>query len=214
MPLTPPKQENVKLACEIAWKTLQSSDLGLVCERTGAAPAGEGALTVRFLNETYRVDRAGQSITGPGGETVTGRMVALILHYLTQGDGMALTGKEIGFPQVPGAGFYEGPFRGRIVSRIVRRFGADPSLLLKCGMDLGGRKASYGDAAMTFDLFPYVPATLIVWRGDEEFSANANVVFDACIGNYLTVEDVVIGCEELVNRLSKAASAVSGETRK
>lgn len=214
MPLVPPKQENVALACELGWKALRAMRVSDVRARTGAVADGDDVLTLRFLRETYRVGQAQERLTGPDGQAPSGRMVALILHYLTQGDGTAITGKEIGFPQIPGAQFYEGPFRGRIVSRIVRKFGSDPSLLLKCGMDLGGRRADYGDAAMTFDLFPHVPVTLIVWRGDEELSANANVVFDACIGNYLTVEDVVIGCEELLNRLSKASSVLSGETRK
>ncbi|NOZ21566.1 MAG: DUF3786 domain-containing protein [Planctomycetes bacterium] len=208
MPQPPKKQENIKLASELAWQDFAGRGLRQVVTNTGAEPAGDEAVSVRFLNETYAVRRTEQRVVAEDGEPASDRMAALILHYLTHGDGTPRTGREIGFAQVPGAKFYEGPFRGRIVSRIIRMFGGDPSLLLKCGMDLGGRKAKYGDAAMTFPAFPEVPVTIVVWRGDDEFPANANFVFDASIGNYLSVEDVVVVCEEIINRLSRAASSI------
>ena len=210
----PKKQENVKLASELAWREFAGKDLGQVVANTSAESVDGESVSLRFLKETYVIRPAEQKVTAENGEPASDRMAALILHYLTQGDGTAPTGKEVGFAQVPGASFYEGPFRARIVSRIIRTFGGDPSLLLKCGMDLGGRKAEYGDASMTFGAFPEVPVTIIVWRGDDEFPANANFVFDASIANYLSVEDVVVTCEEIVNRLSKAVSSMSGEEKK
>ncbi|MEW6356376.1 MAG: DUF3786 domain-containing protein [Planctomycetota bacterium] len=211
----PRKQENVKLASDLARQDFAGKDLRDAAAKTGAELQGDGSLSVRFLNETYVVRCAKKrEVVKENGEPAGDRMAALVLHYLTRGDGTPPTGKEIGFAQIPGAGFYEGPFRKRIVSRVSRKFGGDPSLLLKCGLDLGGRKAKYGDAAMTFDVFPRVAVAIVVWRGDNEFPANANFVFDASIANYLAVEDVVVACEEIVNRLSKAASSMSGESKK
>ena len=207
MVLPPAKQENIKLAVDLAWEEFRARG-------PGVKAAGEGPVCVRFLTETYRVDRKQGTILDEWGRPAPNRLATLLLHYLTRGDGAPLTRQEIGFAQIPGGGFYEGPFHARIVSRIIHKFGKDPSLLLKCGLDLGGRRADYGDAAMTFSLFPEVPVVIVVWRGDEEFPASANFVFDASIGNYLAVEDVVVACEELVNRLSKAAADLAGESKR
>ena len=55
---------------------------------------------------------------------------------------------------------------------------------------------------------------MIVWRGDDEFPPNANVLFDATVANYLPIEDVVIACEEVVNRLTKAKADLLGKNGK
>lgn len=209
----PPKQDNVRLACELAWKGFAGKDLRRAATCAQARLGDDGQLSLTVLGETYVADRGRQKVLRPDGGAAPDRMAALILHYLTRADGTPAAGREVGFSQIPGGSFYEGPFRKRIVSRIVRRFGGDPPLLLKCGMDLGGRVVRYGDAAMAFAAFPAVPVTIVLWRGDDEFPANANFVFDASVADYLSVEDVVVTCEELVNRLCKAASLVSGEVK-
>jgi len=48
-----------------------------------------------------------------------------------------------------------------------------------------------------------VPIGLVLWRGDEEFTPEGNVLFDASITGYLPVEDIVILAETVVWKLIK-----------
>lgn len=166
----------------------------------GVELAGE-CFRLSFLSEPLTVDVAQRRVL-TGGNEAPARIGVLALHYLVTADGTPATGKLAGFAELPGGAAYLGPFNGRVVDRIARKFGNNPTAFLKCGMDLGGRRADVGDASMVFPLFPRVPVTVAVWRGDEELPPGASVSFDRNISHYLSTEDVVVGCEELVNRLS------------
>jgi hypothetical protein len=68
---------------------------------------------------------------------------------------------------------------------------------------MGGDKANYGDTAVTVNVFPRVPLTLVLWRGDDEFGPEGNILFDSTISDYLPVEDIIVVSESLVRRLIK-----------
>ncbi|GAI27680.1 unnamed protein product, partial [marine sediment metagenome] len=68
---------------------------------------------------------------------------------------------------------------------------------------LGSHKADYGDVAVTINAFNYVPITLVLWRGDEEFNPEGNILFDSTISDYLPTEDINILCETISWKLVK-----------
>jgi hypothetical protein len=45
---------------------------------------------------------------------------------------------------------------------------------------------------------------LVLWKGDEEFPPEGNILFDSSITGYLPVEDIVILAETVVWKLIKA----------
>ena len=55
--------------------------------------------------------------------------------------------------------------------------------------------------------FPRVPITLVLWRGDDEFPPDGNILFDRSISDYLTTEDVNVLCETIAWTLVKSARA-------
>lgn len=56
---------------------------------------------------------------------------------------------------------------------------------------MGGKKLSTGDVG--YELYPFaeIPMRVLFWEGDEEFSAQANVLFDRSATDYIHVESVV-----------------------
>ena len=66
---------------------------------------------------------------------------------------------------------------------------------------LGGQPADYGDVAVTVSGFPRVPVTVVLWRGDEEFPPDGNMLFDGSVMDYLCTEDVNVLSESLAHRL-------------
>ena len=49
---------------------------------------------------------------------------------------------------------------------------------------LGALPLETGNAAYCFYPLPYAPVQLILWEGDDEFPAEANILFDATVGDY------------------------------
>jgi hypothetical protein len=63
----------------------------------------------------------------------------------------------------------------------------------------GGLPLELADAAFAFQALPRLALAVLVWAGDEEFPAQASVVFDAAAGHYLPAEDLA-GLGELLAR--------------
>jgi len=129
----------------------------------------------------------------------------LILHYLLQTTGEALTGKNIDFRQVPEGSFYWSAFVSRAKKPLLETFGSDLELYLQVAAQMGGEPQAMGDAAARFLAFPLVPVTHVLWRGDEEFPPEANILFDETIARHLPTEDIAALAGASVYRLMGAA---------
>jgi hypothetical protein len=202
----PPDHKHLADALILGWQELARKDNATLPRLASVEPGADG-FRVLFLSDVLKVDPVNRSVHEAAGEAPA-RIAVLVLHYLVTADGAAETGKLAGFAELPGGAAYLGPFNGRVVDRVARKFGNDPTSFLKCGMELGGRRTDLGDAGMVFRVFPRVPVTVAVWRGDEELPPGASVSFDRNVSHYLSTEDVVVACEELVNRLSKIKQAL------
>ncbi|MBA7672825.1 hypothetical protein ES703_81012 [subsurface metagenome] len=127
----------------------------------------------------------------------------LILHYLTQAKGTPLANKMIAYQELPGGNHYLPTFSKRAIKPLVGRFGQEPHRLVSAAEKLSGYRVDYGDAAVTINAFSRIPVTLVLWRGDEEFPPQGNIVFDASIYDYLSTEDINVLCEIITWRLVK-----------
>lgn len=88
-------------------------------------------------------------------------------------------------------------------------FGEDPEALVSAGGRLQGTKRSKGNASVELLLFPKVPVTVIVWRGDEEVPASSTILFDRSIGGIFPTEDVAVAGSFIVEKLISAKSETS-----
>ncbi len=206
MGIFPPNHKPLADALALGWQELGRKAPEAVAWQAGVVFA-DGAFRLRFLADDLSVDTANRRVLA-GEADAPVRIAVLALHYLGAADGAPESGIPAGFAELAGGASYLGPFNGRVVDRIARKFGNQPEAFLKCGMDLGGRKADIGDAGMVFPVFPRVPVTVALWRGDDELPPGASVSFDRNISHYLSTEDVVVACEELAGRLSRAKQAL------
>jgi len=101
------------------------------------------------------------------------------------------------FRELPEGANYFPTFSKRAIKPLVDYFGKDPEQLIDIAQKLGGHKANYGDVAVTINAFSYVPITLVLWRGDEEFAPAGSVLFDSTISDYLSTEDINVLCETI-----------------
>ena len=68
-------------------------------------------------------------------------------------------------------------------------FGQNAEGLVEASKVLNGKKVAPGDAAFEFMILPKVPLQVILWAGDDEFPAEANILFDQTIGDLMSPED-------------------------
>jgi len=200
-----PAQHNVERALELAWESVARLSLENACPRAGAKFLGEGRAAVRMLGVDYTIDVSARGVVDAAGQPAKPKRQVLMLHYLLTADGCEPAGREVGFDGVGGASTYIGPFRERVVNRLVSALGAEPQLLIERGGRLDGEVVGYGDAAMRFPVLPRVPITAILWRGDDELPPSGQILFDAGITGYLPLEDIVVASEMLVGELSRSA---------
>ncbi|MBI2860984.1 MAG: DUF3786 domain-containing protein [Chloroflexi bacterium] len=178
-------------------------DIERQCARSGTEYEASGkAVTVKYLNQIYRVTLDPVDVISPSG---TGEVPLkdriLILHYLAGARGTPLSNTLITYKELPQGTDYFPTFRKRTISPLVNNFGDKPERLLEAATIFGGRRAEFGDISVTIDAFSRVPITLVLWRGDDEFPAEGNVMFDVAISDYLPVEDITILCETIAWRL-------------
>lgn len=207
--LSLPPQFGSHLAYQMAFQRLaEVGDLESVCRKSGAECSIAGTnrvITVQYLNRLC-------SVTLPGGEVsqqdsaepVPLRDSILILHYLFTARGTPLSGKLVTFRELPDGAVYHPTFTKRTIQPLVKNFGADPGSLLEAAAEIGGRKADFGDTGVVIDAFKMVPVTIAMWRGDDEFPPQGNVLFDSSISDYLPTEDVTILSEIITWRLVRA----------
>ncbi len=184
-------------------------DIEQQCRNSGAqyVPA-RNVITIEYLNRQYQIALPDAEISlADSGEEVPIRDRILILHYFARAKGTPLSGKLITYKELTEGINYFPTFRKRAIKPIVDHFGKEPGKLLDIAGILGGRKADYGDMAVTVNAFSRVPITFVLWKGDEDFAPEGNIMFDSTISDYLPTEDITVLSETIAWRLVKLLRA-------
>ncbi len=189
-----------KLACE---RLASIDNIEKQCRNSGAQYIrAEKSVVINYLNETYHISITDGNVLFTGDESeVPMRDKILILHYFIHAKGTPLTNTIITFKELVDGFIYYPTFYKRAIQPIISQFGKEPHRLLEVAEMLGGRKADYGDIAVTIDAFKHVPITPILWRGDEEFAPEGNIMFDSTISDYLPTEDITVLSEVIAWKL-------------
>ena len=198
-----PRIDDYKTARQMAIERLVTESFDTIIQRTGFESVADDKVRVPFLNRAYRIgfpeltfqDEEDSQKEVPIQEQI------LILHYMLSPAPSPLTGNWISYREIPGASFYYSSFVKRAIDPLKKVFGQNIDDFMRAGDILGGESIDTGDAGYEFRLFPNIPVRLILWAGDEEFPAEANMVFDENIGSMLSSEDIAWLAGMLVYRL-------------
>ena len=129
----------------------------------------------------------------------------LLLHYLLTADGTPVAARWIAFRNLPGGLGYDAAFQNRASRRLSHAFGRDRASFEAAARALGGERLSFGDTSFLFRVLPRVWLSVVLYLADDEFPANANVLFDAVVDRYLPTEDLAVVGGMLAGRLIRAA---------
>ena len=207
-----PNQRNYEYAYELAYKLaceqlVRIDDIEQQCLRRGAqykVTDSQAIIILEYLNQSYQITFPDIDISLiDSGEKVPIKDKLLILHYLTTAKGTAFANKPITFKELPEGPNYFPTFSKRAIEPLLNHFGKEPQRLIDAAEKLGGRKVDYGDLAITIDAFAYVPITIVLWQGDNEFEPSGSIIFDATISDYLPTYDITVLCEAITWKLVK-----------
>lgn len=152
-------------------------------------------LSVKFLADEYSVDSENMKLISLSCNVPAKDFPAiLILHYLAKKlKGLPqLTGEWLDFRELSGIEGYYPAFRKRSIEPIIRKYGSNPQGLLEVFDRLPGKRVDQADIGIILEAFQQVPVMILMWRADEEFGAEANVLFDKSITRIFCTEDIVV----------------------
>jgi len=186
-------------ALELAIEELSGRNPDLLASYAGAQPQGKGAggdgFSLTFLNREVLVTWPRMNMNyRDTGEELPVQQKVLLAHYLRgawETSGAPLSGRWIAYQEIPDGRFYLDAFLKRAKKPLVQGFGDRPELLRDlAGRVYGAKDFDHGDVSVVIQAFPLVPLALILWKGDDEFPPEGNILFDGNITGLLSAEDI------------------------
>jgi len=157
--------------------------------------AGDKKFSLLFLADEYEINLEKEKVLSLSADSeAPGHISVLILHFLLRKlKGLPLIkNKWISFKDLAGGLIYYPVFKKRAIDFVVRKYGENPKALFELIGRFDAVKAEFADTSIIIEVFTGVPVLISLWRGDEEFGAEANILFDKSIENIFCTEDVVV----------------------
>lgn len=183
-------------ALRLAKADLEKKDPERIAEDTGALfeadPEDRAMLFLDFLNRKVAITWPYLDVSFKDfEEPVPIQQQILLLHYLNATCGLRVKGEWISFQEVPDGRFYLDAFLRRAKIPMLKSFGGRPELLPRLAEEIyGARHLDLGDVSVLVQALPTIPVALILWRGDDEFAPEGNILFDRSISEALPAEDI------------------------
>ncbi len=202
-----PRIDDYINARKLALEELSRIPFEVIVERSGFESPSENTFQIPFLDRIYLVSYPqfefnDQSVSE---KEIPIQEQVLILHYMMAPAMPSPTNHWIAYREIPGAAFYFGAFVKRAVDPLKKVFGENLAGFTRTAQKLHPQEIENGDAGFEFRVLPAVPLQLILWAADDEFPAEANILFDKNIGQILSPEDVAWLAGMVVYRLMALA---------
>lgn len=181
------------------WDALRDRDPGDVVRKTLARSA-PGGFFLEFLGRNLRVDvgKRGLFEAGEGGDRPLDRplLELVVLVYLLFAGDAVERDDVVGFRDLREGHFFRGP-HVLPTARLAKRFGSDLDEFRTAVAALNGQPMEMADAAAKLRPLPKIPLYFLLWEGDDEFPAEASVLFDRSIEDHFSA-DAIWGLVNLV----------------
>jgi len=187
---------------------LRAIDRAVIADRSGAEIDRDGNLRVEFLRREYVIDRVEWTIKRAGDDVPPPSLIqSLILMYLYTSDGTPPIDRWVGFRELPNGLFYAQAFQGYTGAALIRDLNGDVERFKQASENLQGAALSIGDAGYAFQVLPRLKLAVSMWAGDDEFPAQAQVLFEETAPHYLITDGLAIVGSLLIGQIVKAGRA-------
>ncbi len=126
-----------------------------------------------------------------------------IIYYLLNYKDIQITKEWISEKDIPGGvTFFRGPHEIP-TDFISKKYKNNIKAFRKKCIELGGIEIDMADAAYKFDIVPQIPVVVLYWEGDDDFPAEAKILYDRTIINHLTLDIVFSLAVEVCARIGE-----------
>lgn len=188
------------------WQALTQADPAMLCRGNRCRYLPESAVYgVTLWGIDYRIDCRQRQIACAG-PVIHPYFTVFIVSYLLLDRDIRPTGEWISEKDFPGgATFFRGPHL-LPTAAIGECHGNDlDSFAARC-RDLGGTELAMADRAFSLAIAPEIPVAALYWRGDDDFPAEAKILYDRSLLGALALDVVyslgVTICHRLAERQS------------
>lgn len=175
----------------ILFDDLLKADPAEVCSRTHADFDSEtGVYTLEFWGKAVAVDPGGKKVGLVEGEFSQAWTYAplVAVHFLLSAKKRAVSGQWVSEKDITGgSAFFRGPHT-LPAHDIAARFKRDLVGFSNRCRENHGQPLEMADAAFAFEPLQSIPVAVLLWLGDEEFPAEARLLFDRTIEAHLPLD--------------------------
>ena len=164
----------------------------------------EEAQYIVYFHQRYRIDQRAGMLTleeEPERELPFNAVMTIYHLFYYAKPEAKVSGRFVPFREVKRAAPFDAAFKRNVLDAAARTFDGHLAELHRACQALGGRPLKQGDAGYEILAFDCMPLQFVFWDGDDEFPAQANILFDADITDFLHEETVVCVGDELFRRL-------------
>lgn len=201
--------DNYIKLCEVWREKFLTWDHEAAMRNVGLADGvHEDYLELDFYGVPFRIDRHTGVIsdtTDPGQVQSFNTQMCIyhLLYYAVEKP--QLSGEWVAFRDIPTAGVFDGAYQSTILKPFAEVFSGKADRLKAAGEKLGFLPLTYGDVSFQAEAFRGLPLRIIFWDGDDEYPAQANMLFDRNITQFTHPETVVCLAGQFASRLIGAA---------
>ena len=167
--------------------------------------ADEEFLYIIYFSKRFRIDRKNGFITEDGKSPGFDPVMNIYNTFYYSAAHPVASGNLVAFRQVKRVYPFEAAYRRTIISRLQELFAGKTEELRKACEVLGGTLLPQGDVGYVLPVFPFLNIAVLFWDKDEEFEAQANMLFDSEITEFMHEENVVCVAADAVYYLTLAA---------
>lgn len=155
---------------------------------------------LNYCRNTYQVSYPGGEVRQDSSNSVTVEERVLFLQYLVWSRGILPRREWVSFLELPGGEMHYAPFQRETFVPLVNKYGTKTDEFIKRG-NIYGEAMPAGDAAFIIPVFPCIEMAIILWEGDAEYPARANVLFDVNSSCHLPTASLYVLGIEVVKRI-------------
>ncbi len=128
-----------------------------------------------------------------------------VIYYLLNYKDIKITKEWISEKDIPGGvTFFRGPHE--IPTNLIsKRYNNNIKAFSDRCIELGGVKLDMADGAYRFDIVPNIPVAVLYWAGDDDFPAEAKILYDRTIIDHLTLDIVFSLAVEVCTRIGETS---------
>ncbi len=169
---------------------------------------------VTFFTEKYKIRYPQFSILPEGRIdpviSVYSNMYAkiLLLRYLTEGTFQIMSENMMPFRYLPWGDTYDRQFRERCVDRLAAVYARDPDGFCRFMDSLHALPQNDGDHSYDIEIVPGIYTRFILWDGDDEFPASAQILFSDNFPAAFSAEDAAYICGIILDTFEKKTAGL------